>query len=78
VSTDITRLLSALTKRTTDEISKAATIAARVNVWASSDVIDAEPTLAAMRAAPPHHARHTLRFELHLVYVGACMRQAAI
>jgi hypothetical protein len=77
VSTDITRFLSVLTKRTTAESGKvqATTIAARVNVWASSDVMDSCPYLTEKRAAPLHHARHTLRFELHLVYVGACMRQ---
>jgi hypothetical protein len=74
MSTDITHFLSFLTKRTTDESGKVqvATIAARVNIWAISDVMDAHPNLAAMRAAPPHHARHKLRFNLH-VYVGACV-----
>jgi hypothetical protein len=72
-STAITRFLSVLTVRTADENFKAqlATIAARVNFWASSDAMD--PTLAAKRAVPPHHARHKLRFELQLVYVGECV-----
>jgi acetoin utilization deacetylase AcuC-like enzyme len=73
VSTAITRFLSVLTIRTTDESSKVASIAAGANVWASSDVMDAYPNLAAMCAAPPHHARHKLRFKWQLVYVGVCV-----
>jgi hypothetical protein len=75
VSTDIIRFRSVLTKRTTDESGKVqvATIAARVNIWASSDVMGAYTNLAAVRAAPFYHARHKLRFELQLVYVGACV-----
>jgi hypothetical protein len=74
-STDINRFLSVFTMRTTDESGKVqvATIAAHVNIWAISDVMDAYPNLVAMRAAPSHHARLKLRFELPLVYVGACV-----
>jgi hypothetical protein len=35
--------------------------------------MDTYLNLAAMRAVPPHHARPKLRFELQLVYVGACV-----
>jgi hypothetical protein len=43
VSTDITRFLTVLTVRTTDESGKVqvASIAARVNIWDISDVMDA-------------------------------------
>jgi hypothetical protein len=48
VSTAITCFLSVLTLRTNDESGKVqvATIAACVNIWDSSDVIDAYPTMA--------------------------------
>jgi hypothetical protein len=60
--------------RTTNERGQfqVAIIAARVNIWASCDMMDAYPILAATRVAPPRHARHNLLFELLLVYVEAC------
>jgi hypothetical protein len=75
VSTAITHFLSVLTIRTTDESGKvqAATIAARVIIWASSDVMDEYPNLASMCTAPPQYARHKLRFNLQLIYVGMCV-----
>jgi hypothetical protein len=48
-------------------------VATIANIWASNDVMDANPNLAATRAAPPQHARHKLHFELQLIYVGACV-----
>jgi hypothetical protein len=75
VSNAITLFLSVLISRTSDEIGKVqvATIAARVNIWASSDAMNEYPHLAATCAVTPHHARHKLRFGLQIFYVGACV-----
>jgi hypothetical protein len=85
LSATITCYRSALTSRTSDESGKVqvATMAARVNVWASSererelvtssDAMYACLNLAATRTAPPYHARHMQRFRSQMVYVGACL-----
>jgi hypothetical protein len=65
VSTAITRFLSVLSVRTVDESGKVqvATIAARVNILVSSNMMGSYLNFAAIRPVPPHHARHKLRCE---------------
>jgi hypothetical protein len=73
VSTAINRVLSVLLSHASQESGKVqvATIAARVKIWAGSNSMEAYPDLAVTRAAPPHHARHKLRFGLQMVYMRA-------